>query len=512
LWYDKTNSDVFSLPYVKGGQISVQWGDLQTGPDTYNWVALDSQLAQAAQAHRLVSVQANGNIKPAYLFDIVPYTSNWGGVQVRDKRGVLMYWHPAFEQAYLDFIAHFADHLGSSPYRSTILGARQNFNGVGTEKLPIPGDKQALSAWTIPAGDEQATAWSKTAQLDYQKKVLDAFVSEFVKGQEKPLPVFVRNNLEEVLIEPYKEDFAKGVLSWFHTSSEIEPRGASVARQYEVFRTYVLPGLTLGYAEPWASAWGDHGGKVDPRWTSPPQWNYWRLLSDLSMGISYIGVYSNDLKVALDGTYMKKQVGDDYKRQFDEAYRFAAKYAGFHDDPEHSPGAWIAFRRSETIQGSDYNEQVTDYSMLATLLNPQDTIGMDARKDGAAAPVAANRTVAGTKSIGPYEQRYGAWARKLPGGKSMSLKLNPEFVESLGGGGATVNVTYLDDQAGRSFTVTVDRETHLVALTGSGSWQTAAIPLAKAVLAADAQGANLTLTSADGAGVIFHMVEVTRGR
>ncbi|MCC2687083.1 MAG: hypothetical protein K0R75_3982 [Paenibacillaceae bacterium] len=221
LWYDNNNSDVFNLPYVKGGQISVQWGDLQTGPDTYNWAPLDAGLAEAAKDHRIVSVQANGNNKPAYLFDNVPYTSNWGEVQVRDKRGVLMYWHPIFEKAYLEFIAHFADHLNHSPYRSTILGVRQNFNAVGTEKLPVPKDKQPLSAWTIPAGDKEASAWTKKAQLDYQKKVLDAFVNGFVKGQQNPIPVFVRNNLEEQLVEPYKEDFSTGVLSWFHTSSEL---------------------------------------------------------------------------------------------------------------------------------------------------------------------------------------------------------------------------------------------------------------------------------------------------
>jgi hypothetical protein len=229
------------------------------------------------------------------------------------------------------------------------------------------------------------------------------------------------------------------------------------------------------------------------------------------MGISYIGVYSNDLKVALDGTYARKQVGDDYKRQFDEAYRWAAKYAGFHADPEHSPGAWVAFRQSEEIKGSDFNEKVTDYSMLATLLNPQDTIGMDARKDGVAAPVVANRTVAGVKSIGPYAERYGAWARKLPAGKSMGIKLDSKFVQSLGGA-AKVNVTYLDDQAGRSFTVTVDGTAHKVDLTGSGSWKTESIGLAKAAFAADAEGANVRVAGEGGGNVIFHMVEVVRGQ
>jgi hypothetical protein len=54
-------------------------------------------------------------------------------------------------------------------------------------------------------------------------------------------------------------------------------------------------GKTSAYAEPWASAWGHHGGLRDDRWCSPPQWMYWRLLNDLHCGVSYIAIYGSDL-------------------------------------------------------------------------------------------------------------------------------------------------------------------------------------------------------------------------
>jgi hypothetical protein len=367
-----------------------------------------------------------------------------------------------------------------------------------------------LSAWTIPAGDQEATAWTRDIQLDYQRKVLASYVSGFATGTERPIPVFIRNNLSPELAAPYVAEFAAGHLNWFHTSSEIEPRGASVAKQYETFLSYSRAGQTLGYAEQWAGAWGDHGGKVDPRWYPPPAWNYWRLLSDLNMGVSYIGVYSDDLQVALDGFHRGENAGEEYRRQFDAAFRFAAKYAGHHSDPEHSPGAWVAFRESDTdLKPSLYNNNVTDYTMHMILLNPQDTDGLDARKDGIAAPLVQKQTIKGLYSIGPYYQRFGAWARKLPAGNTMQLKLDEKFARSLDGSKAAINVTYYDHAEGTSFTLQSSGVSQTIALSGTGKWMKASVPVNQAAFANNGSVALITVSSI-GSDVIFHMVEVTR--
>ena len=71
-----------------------------------------------------------------------------------------------------------------------------------------------------------------------------------------------------------------------------------------------------------------HGGQTDDRWCSPPQWEYWRLLSDLQMGVSNIALYGDDASVAADGTHMGRQVGARYQHEFGAAMEFAAKYVG----------------------------------------------------------------------------------------------------------------------------------------------------------------------------------------
>lgn len=76
--------------------------------------------------------------------------------------------------------------------------------------------------------------------------------------------MFVRNNLPEGLRPRFADRFARERLAWFHTSSEAEPRSSATERQYATFLEYSRSGKTVGYAEPWASAWGEHGGGLDP--------------------------------------------------------------------------------------------------------------------------------------------------------------------------------------------------------------------------------------------------------
>lgn len=61
------------------------------------------------------------------------------------------------------------------------------------------------------------------------------------------------------------------------------------------------------------------------------QYNYWRLLSDLNLGFSMIGVYGGDLANA-------------DKPECRAAFDFAARYAGYHASPSVSLGAWVALR------------------------------------------------------------------------------------------------------------------------------------------------------------------------
>ncbi len=502
IWYE-AHPEVLKLPYIRGGQVAVQWGDLQSG-----FAPLDKDIAEAAALGlKSITVQANGNVKPAYLFDKVPSVENWGDVQVRDKQGVLMYWHPVFVAAYREFIQKFADHLYANPSAVAILGVRQNFDSVGTEH-PVKRDYYSAAKWRVPKGVENGSDWTPEIEEAYKKTVIDTYIKAFVTGRAHPLTIFVRNSLPDSIRQAevpggsgakYLDYFRTGKLGWFQTGSEMEPRRQGTGA-YETFLDYCRTGLTVGYAEPFADAWGQHAGITDPRWASPPQWNYWRVLSDLHLGISYVALYGNDLIVAASGKHNGRDVGSDYQAEFNRAFEFASKYAGYAAYPAQSPGAWIAFRESLTQYPTDYAKRVTDYSMHITLGNPQDTVALDARRDGEPVPVVAGRTVAGIKSIGPYQQRYGAWAREVKQGAVMKLQIDPKFVQHANAGHAAVRVTYLDRGKGE-FVLEFGSESHRTTLTGSGEWKTAEIPVTSKL------ASEMRIRASNG-DVVLHMVEV----
>jgi hypothetical protein len=399
-------------------------------------------------------------------------------VQVHDPQGTLMYWHPAFERAYANFLRAYAAFLKQSPYRESLLGVRQNFNALGTEHWQVPVGKIALSNWRVPPGASAGQPFTEALGRAYQSHVLALFAKEFAPE----IRVFVRNNIHPDLRRSFAADFQEGRLCWFHTSSEIEPREIS-AGWYRVFLDDCLTGKTLAYAEPWASAWGHHDVITDPRWCSPPQWNYWRLLCDLHCGVSFIACYGNDLEVARSGRYFNGNESfidvAQFKNEFDAAFRFAAKYAGYHASPQVSPGAWVAFREGEVLTG--------DYSFL-----------MQRQPD-------RTREV---KKAGPDEQRFGAWARLLPRNQMMHLVLDDAFAASLATQTAELRVTYLD-RGKASFDVQAAGQTLHEQCTDSGRWKTATWQLQSPIFAKDNSRAHIIL-NALGADLILHMVEVTR--
>jgi hypothetical protein len=210
-----------------------------------------------------------------------------------------------------------------------------------------------------------------------------------------------------------------------------------------------------------ADATGKHGPSQDPRWCSPEQYNYWRLLSDLNLGFSMMGVYGADLANAA-------------KPEYRAAFDFAARYAGYHASPSVSPGAWIALREGQgKLKG--------DYSFLM-----RRAPGVEMMPE---------------QKVGPGEQRFGAWARTLARGAEARLELDPDFARSLSGKQATVHVIFFDRGTG-GFTVAAGGRKFEHALGDSGRWQTASFVVDRAGFAAVAVSGTADLT--------LHMIEVVR--
>jgi hypothetical protein len=497
IWY-RDKYELLDVPYIVGGQIVVQWQDVAPDAGRYDFSPIARELKKLRTLGKKTTIQINGNLKPAWLFSRVPYYPEKLSVQVRDKPGTLMYWHPLHREAYTSMLKAFAGFLAQSPDRDALIGIRLNFNAIGTEHFPVPKEAQDLTKWTVPPGAQLGPPWSPEQVALYEKAVVDTFVGHLSPHAK----IFVRNNVDPKIAEQYRSLFETGKLAWFHTSSEAEPRSGGLERQYQRFFADCRSGKTVGYAEPWASAWGDHG-KTDHRSCSPPQWNYWRTLLDLHCGVSFLALYANDLGVAVAGSYHVNQnhydEGTDrrgYQQEFEAAFRFAEKYVGYHASPEASPGAWVAFRENHvalaTNVPSEQNRKLSfftgDYNFLMERL-PDKTEGVH--------------------NVGPENQRQGAWARVLSPTEKMELKLDARFASSFKRG--KVRITYLD-QAGAAdspFQLIAHGAQMTVTPKGTGRWQTAELVLPAGPLTAAASGAHLKII-AGATPVCLHMLEVAR--
>lgn len=429
--------EILKLPFIRGGQIVLQWGDIESGPDRYDFAAVDAALARLGARGLWTTIQINGNVKPSWLFKAVPYVPRQFDEQVRNREGTLMFWHPRFRGAHLAMLAAFARHLRSSPHQSRLLGLRLNFNPVGTEHFNFPPEYRTPDQWTVPEGVDRSTLVPFTPELQaiYEHEVVSTYERLFADWTT----VFVRNNVNEALKQKYADQFKRGRLAWFHTSSELEPRAAGIERQYGAFHDDCRSGATVGYAEPWASAWGEHGGILDSRWCSPPQWNYWTLLFNLHCGVSFIGEYYTNLHYATAGKHGRESVDPNSAgpREFMAAYTWGAEYVGRHNRPAESPGAWVAFRENRAAKAVNpkvpaarrtLNRFTGDYTWLA------ERIGNDGSE--------------GVGPVGPDEQRYGAFARRYPTGAGTRIRLDAQFVNSLDGE-TVVRVIALNDAPAR---------------------------------------------------------------
>lgn len=503
LWYkNKPNEKEFlEQPYMIGGQMVFQWRELAPEKGKYDFSKIALELENFSKMKMYTTIQINGNQKPEWLYEEVPYHPTKFSVQIRDEKGSIMYWHPTHRDAYIEMLKAFADFIKKNKNGKNLIGIRQNFNGFGTEHLPVPAQNVDLSQWIVPAKNDKSIEikpWSREIKEEYEELVLDNYIKIFAGVMN----VFVRNTINENLEAKYKKDFLSGKLCWFHTSSEAEPHSTEVERQYRIFYEDCRSGKTLAYAEPWASAWGHHG-KRDHRWCSPPQWFYWTQLINLHCGVSFIGLYSSDMQLALDGTYKSGDVDyrDDenhtYQKEFTETIHFAKKYVGFHDKPSISPGAWVAFRENDSILAN--NNQPAGGRKLSFITGDYDFL-MKRLPD--------NSYGKGIINVGPDEQRFGAWARVLPAKEQMNFQINPAFIESCKNKSISLRVTYYDAK-GKDFNIFINNIPHAVACKGQNKWNTKVIEINDGIIKPDDKQAHISIQNGTE-NLYLHMVEVTR--
>ncbi len=475
IWFG-SKEYVFQSPLISGGQITVQWKDVEPKKGEYYFAKIATML-KAYYDHKLyTTIQINGNEKPDYLFDETPYILNtkWS-LQVEDKKGTLMYWYPGYVENYSNLIKAFGNFLAKSAYLKSVIGIRFNFNAIGTEHIEIPEkvnpndisiNPRIATSYYYPEKADKTfrTEWTKTEKIKYERAVLNAYMTSITPV----VHLFLRNNIDENIIEIARPDLESGKIGFFHTSSEPEPRSKEGERKLLLFNNYSRNRKTISYAEEWADCWGIHGKGVDFHFCSPEQWNYWRILSDLNVGISHIGMYGSIWAYALGEPAPNNNQFEDInvslrREEIRRSIEFAFKYVGHHNNPAKSPGAFIAFRNSTENLSMAQNPEfyrknptsgielfTNDYSFLSVRL-PDNSKGL--------------------KLVGPSEQRFGAFARQIHENENMKIAFHPLLTKALYLKPLNLRVIYFDEK-GAEWSLKYGDSIFNVVSEGTNRWVT----------------------------------------
>jgi hypothetical protein len=461
IWGD-VNAD--RIPEVKGGYVTANWADVNPSPGTFDFSVFDEELSRYRELGKRATVAIRGRQKPDYLFREVPYHPEQLAIGVKDEQGTLQYWHPTYKKRYQELLSAFANYLRTSVNRDVVYSVRQNVNALGTEHSEIDESKQSRDQWIVPAGVD-FVPYSKDADTSFKtfssQTYYDMFANDF-------LLLIRTNNLSDLtpnVPAVVMRAIENGSVGLLHTTSQAEPLAVSTERQYDVHVKYGKNGSTPIYAEPYARSESSTN-----RNQSPVQWNYWRVLSDLHSGVSYISVYGVDLEKRSNAEY-------------NAAFALANKYAGHQVGraAATAPGAWVAMRQG--------NKWLTgDYTYLMKRMSGD-----------------SNTPLTG---VGPDWQRFGAWARRIGAGGQMRFQLDDRIAPAMSNAELKLRVTYLNANSPQ-FDVQLGRgPVNSYSGGTSGTWRTAEFTLSSGDLASNS-GADITLRSQSG--VTVHMVELVHG-
>jgi hypothetical protein len=451
-------SDVANLPYVAGGQVMVQWKDVETARGRFDWSSLGSQLAAYKAIGKPATVQVNADTKPSWLWNYIAYCGKTSG------QDIPQYWDPLYLTIQSEMISSLAAYLKGSGYGSTIALVRGNANAIGTELTLVPSGYSCRKATN---GHIYGTAWSKTLMFAYYQSVMGLY----------------RTNLAPSIhyaLRAQTFTTSTAPLSWLGTNdawlmgtgSNINPNPTR-----DIFDAlsvnWARPDKTEAYWEPFQST----------NVSNLVSWNYWRLLLELHKGVSYIAVYGQDIR-------------NGSTPEWRAAFDFADRYAGLSASPAATPGAWIALKLGSGRLAGNF-----DYFM--TQVDPE----------GTSTPMDSSN---GTKMIGPTTSRFGRYARRIDAGTTkdmMEFQLDPAFKATLGSSTCTVAVTYLDSGTAQ-FRIqwgTAASAGATVTKTATGKWMqyNASVPCST-FTGGLVNSSDVTLaTVGSNNGSIFHMVQVT---
>jgi len=489
-------------------QINLQWPDIEPEEGRFDWSLAEEMVRNIVNVTgRMAAIKINSNIKPDWLYNMVPWSNVTWFSEQHDGR-TAMYWHPTYVALLRRRINATAAWLTSVGARG-IAYMRQTWAPIGEEDFGIPDTKGEKvkrlrngSNWHVPDGCKTACdpppSWEKVVtDTAYKKEVGQTWRVAFnrsllPKEDAKVMPLLLlrAGEYDGAFALLSAADMGRDGFGWFHTGAAMEQTQCfNQTFRYAPFRADCLPGTVACFAEacPLDLFAGPSATKRTPALEaanfSRLQAVYWMMLSNMDSGISVTGLHSSKMLkpwLTLDG----------YKK----AFTWADAYMGLHASPYLAPGAWVAFRGA-----GDDHPPYGDFGFLMHRLEIDSTKGL--------------QQCGGDKDAVPY----AAWCREVMAGSGIYLALEQRTRASFNKGQATFRLVYwapahlelyCDDgsSSGKLAISTVDR------MIDGKMWKevSATVQAATLMKGGGKSGSDVWLLNKGSSAARVHLVEVTK--
>ena len=524
VWAIWARQNYLNADIAKGGQVVVNWSQIQTDLNTFDWGPLNIRMNRYLERNLPFTVQINASDpKPDWIWSVDGVTRCGCYEASRgDTEQIPSYWTDAYADLQARMIRELGNHL--STYRLTTTGGenrdakdyvllvRTAPNSVGTEHTNsrcvdggATGECQGPCSSAMCAPDDAASDDYLVEQMArYRRLIWDAH----------GIPVALRANGRELIENDLNNDgvwlFSTGTEADFAPLFRLDQFAIEVMRDSD---------RTQAYWEPFQNSEdqcmsGCSGRDCGCRYHHPVSWNYWRLLLELHKGVSWVAVYSDDLILG--------ETNDEYRKAFD----FVNRYAGTLHQPARAPGAWVALRPGDAtvtlprdaIPGMRIPQGNYSMHMVQLAADDTSTSVLSWQPDNSV----SSSGEPGYLPIGGRDQRQGRFARatKTEHDNKFWFRLVDAFRDALPTTPqrCQINVTFLDEGNG-GVSVQYGSQREDFPKGGTGRWSTVStMPFSCSRLrgtrpgpAGSTVGADVVvehLPSGSDSSTSFHMVEV----
>ncbi len=157
---------------VDGMGVHFTWSEISPAPKTYDFTAMDRQLALARSHHLAVELSvAAGKGTPEWLFTRPPLglglrrldfaMTYHGGDEPCQRVSMPPPWAPGYQAAFADMLAHLADHLRAIGYERDVVAIKLTGINTLTEELALPNQNPAESRNPNPCVTDAPRVWQE---------------------------------------------------------------------------------------------------------------------------------------------------------------------------------------------------------------------------------------------------------------------------------------------------------------------------------------------------------------